>query len=98
MGDATSAHSRGRTGTHTFGCRPRREVTQKIAKGARDGRAPVVVGKSRPARPGVENCLDELLGRVGRGRAWLVVGKRGFRQDDGLAITVEIPDAPGAFS
>ena len=59
--------------------------------------APLMARRSRGARPGTENGLDKLLGRVGG--EWCVLGgrKRGSLKLNGLLMTVEVGNAPGAL-
>src|SRR5262245_4978353 len=63
----------------------------------RRGTAPFAPERSGGAGPGPENGLDKLLRRVAGWRRVLGGGKRGLLELNGLAIAVQVGDAPGAF-
>src|SRR5262249_26989174 len=60
-------------------------------------RVPGAAQGLRGGGPSAENGLDKLLGRVGGGRRVLGGRKRGLLKPNGLLITVEVRDAPGAL-
>src|SRR5262249_27737274 len=71
--------------------------TYKGVKSGRRGTAPIAAETSVGAGPGLENGPDKLLRHVaGKGRV-LGGGKRGLLELNGLAIAVEVGDAPGAL-
>src|SRR5262245_49449543 len=79
-----------------LGWRPRRPVTGKW-KSRIEWHVPTTARQSRRAAASAKNGLDQLFGRVGGGRRIVRDRMRGLTQLNGLSITVEVCDAPGAL-